>query len=80
MAEQMIWLREEKVKNKIEFKYYFRMVLCKYWGIEGEVGERAVKGRLVLDVVESYERKTARRGVKIGISNRILLPTHQIWM
>lgn len=41
-----IKFREENLKEWIELKC-LEMVLCKHWSTEGEVRERAVKGRQV---------------------------------
>ncbi len=53
---------EERIKMT-EFKYS-GTVLCKHDSMEGEVRERAVKGRQVGCFRESYERKKCKHGGK----------------
>ncbi len=46
-----IWLGKEKMEEVNEFKY-LRTILCKHGSMEGEVRERTVMGRQVIDAVE----------------------------
>ncbi len=58
-----------------EFKYVWT-ILCKYGSMEGEIGERTVKGRQVMDALERVMKgRNVSITVKQGIRNSVILPT-----
>jgi len=58
-----------------EFKY-LGAILCKHGGMEGEIRERAVKGRQVIGTLERIMNgRNVSMEVKRGIRNSIILPT-----
>ncbi len=58
-----------------EFKY-LGIVLCKHGGMEGEIGERVMKGRSVVGSLPGLMKgRNVSMDVKRGLRNSILLPT-----
>ncbi len=70
-----IVMGDEKMEVVKEFKY-LGTVLSKQKEMEGEVRERAVKGRSVIgSLVRVMRGRTVSMEVKIGLWNSILFPT-----
>ncbi len=75
---------DEEVEVVKEFEY-LGTVLCKHGEMEGEVRERAVKGRSVIGSLAKVTRGwNVSMEVKRGLRNSILLPTltygSETWM
>ena len=68
-------LGEEKMEDVNKFKY-LGTVLCKYGGMEGEIRERAVKGRCVIRPLARIMRgRNVSMHIERGLKNSIFLPT-----
>lgn len=61
----------EQLKEVAEFKY-LGSVLCKYGSMDGEIRDRAVKGRQVIGSIDRIMRgRNVTREVKRGLRNSI---------
>lgn len=70
-----IVLGGERMEEVKEFKY-LGTVLCKHDEMEGEINEKAVKGRSVIGSLARVMRgRNVSMEVKRGLRNSILLPT-----
>ncbi len=70
-----IWLMKERMEEVNEFKY-LGTILCKHGSMEGEIRERAVKGRQVMGTLERVMRgRHVSMAAKKGIRNSVILPT-----
>ncbi len=75
ILECKIWLGRERMEEVNEFKY-LGTILCKHGRMEGEIGERTVKGRQVMGALErAMKGRPVRRAVKKEIRNSVILPT-----
>ncbi len=70
-----IWLGKERMEKVNEFKY-LGTILCKHGSMEGEIRERALKGRQVMGAMERVMKgRHVSMAVKKGIRNSVILPT-----
>ncbi|KAK3893161.1 hypothetical protein Pcinc_003002 [Petrolisthes cinctipes] len=70
-----ITLRGERMEEVKEFKY-LGTVMCKHGSMEGEIRERAVKGRQVIGSLGRIMKgRSVSMEVKRGLRNSIILPT-----
>ncbi len=70
-----IWLGKEKMEEVNEFKY-LGTILRKHGSMEGEIRERTVKGRQVMNALERVMKgRNVSMEVKRGIRYSIILPT-----
>ncbi len=70
-----IWLGKERMEEVKEFKY-LGTILCKHGSMEGEIREKAVKGRQVMGALEKVMKgRNVSMAVKKGLRNSVILPT-----
>ncbi len=75
ILECKIWLGKERMEEVKEVKC-LGTILCKHGSMEGEIRERAVKGRQVMGALERVKKgRNVSMAVKKGIRNSVFLPT-----
>ncbi len=74
VARCIIMLGREKLEEVSEFKC-LGTVLCKHGSVEGEIRQRVIKGRSVMEsLAEVMKGRNVSLGVKRGLRNSIRLP------